>query len=74
MPLNPGEAILLRGWIERLPYPVLARQYLGADDALAARQQIRALRQRLAVKAQRLGRPELAPLFTDEPPPAALAA
>lgn len=73
MALNPAESILLRGWIERLPYPVLAQLYLDTDDALAARQQIRALRQRLAVKAQRLGRPELAPLFADEPP-AALAA
>jgi site-specific recombinase XerD len=74
MPLNSTETALLRGWIERLPYPVLAQQYLDTDDALAARQQIRTLRQRLAVKAQRLGRPELAPLFADEPPIAGLTA
>lgn len=74
MPLNPRDTALLRGWIEHLPYPVLAQLYLDTDDALSARQRIQALRQRLAIKAQRLGRPELAPLFADEPPAAALTA
>ncbi|CAL1241938.1 hypothetical protein [Candidatus Methylocalor cossyra] len=37
MPLNPRETALVRGWIEGLPYPVLAQTYLDRDDALAAR-------------------------------------
>ncbi|WP_431604132.1 phage integrase family protein [Candidatus Methylocalor cossyra] len=67
MPLNPRETALVRGWIEGLPYPVLAKTYLDRDDALAARAEVRALLARLVRKARQLGQGALAELFAAPP-------
>ena len=64
--LNNHEQALLRGWMNRLGWPLLGQLYLDGADVGATRQTVQALRQRLALKAQHLGREELANFWLKE--------
>jgi site-specific recombinase XerD len=65
--LNHQEQALLRGWMNRLGWPLLGRLYLDGADIAATRQKVRELRQRLAMRARRLGLPEPASFWLGEP-------
>lgn len=57
--LSAREVALLRGRIEGMPYPALARLYLDSQDPLEARHKVDTLRKRLARKAELVRRPDL---------------
>ncbi|MCX7112164.1 MAG: tyrosine-type recombinase/integrase [Proteobacteria bacterium] len=64
--LDNQEQALLRGWMNRLGWPLLGQLYLDGADTVEVRQKTQALRQRLALKAQHLGLPELASFWLNE--------
>ncbi len=66
--MNASEEALVRGWIEQIPYPILAGLYLENNDALAARIAVADLRKRLTEKARLCRRPDLQVFWLEGPP------
>ncbi len=64
--LNNQEQALLRGWMNRLGWPLLGQLYLDGAEIGETRQKVQALRQRLSLKAQHLGMEELAGFWLNE--------
>jgi site-specific recombinase XerD len=64
--LNHQEQALLRGWMNRLGWPLLGQLYWDDADIAATRQKVQELRQRLSLRARRLGLPELASFWQSE--------